>query len=309
MKKTVNMRTVLLSLILIHYTNFILSVEAEVPDFFLNGPQVMFESTKDSVEWAQEAFHSYRTELNKIVSRKTPDEIVNEINSRVSNRVLDCNTEDVSCKRTWLFGKLSSHTVIIMTIINLRTGAYQLASIQTELGSKWEITLDLIDIGLEKLSRTNTDLRNISSNFDKKAEQLKKLSFGLDNAVDEHLKKYKNDGQLKFELIKQIEAVNETHAELKSMFEKECYKIKSDQMILEAEAKTVIDLISKIKEIKPYLRKQIGNVESLANELADTYEIFLKAHGIPFEQNQAESILHQYLRKDVSSFFKLLRSL
>lgn len=299
------MRTFLVSLILVHFTSFMLSVEAEVSDKFSNRPTVMFKSTKYPVEWAQEAFHSYYTELNQTVLRKTVEKIMNEVYDRVSHRVFDCSLEDVSCKRTWLFGKLSSHTVTIMTIINLRSGASQLASIQTELGSKWEITLDLIDIGLEKLNRINTDLRNISANFDEGAEHLKKLSSGLDHAVDEYVKKHKDDGELSFELIKQIKAVNESFAELKSIFENEFYKMKNDQLILDAEAKTVTDLIHNIKEIKTNLRNQMGDTESLANELAYTYEIFLKAHGIPFQQNQAESILQKYLRKDVSSMFKL----
>lgn len=109
-------------LILVHYTNFMLPVEAKVCENFSNEAKTMFKSRKNPMEWEQGVFGSYYTELNQIVLRKTPDEIINEVNSRVLYRVNNCKKDDEPCVRRYLFGMFSSHTVITYTVFYLRSG-------------------------------------------------------------------------------------------------------------------------------------------------------------------------------------------
>lgn len=249
----------LISLFLFCSITFIVTAEAKTLANCRDGRKLMAKTTKNPNEFLSSALESYNTESDQIISWKTFEEIIREINDRTIEKSDYLNEGN---NKKYLFRGLPIHSLMEFTTCMLKSAVLKNLS---ETGREFIVKMspDLLDIAIEKLQKVNIDLRNLSSSFHEKSKKLMKLYDSLHNAS------------------------NDINEEMEFRFEKARDHIDRMETKFANEIKITNDLIAKTKFAYAYSKEGMWNIESLT-ELLPAYEDYLLRHGIKLSQNPVE---------------------
>lgn len=247
---------------------------------------------------------SFIIELNEIPSNKTFEEIMQDIYDKTGDPEPRNYFKTNSLSKTlFLYMKnFSVHLVLIMSAINLRdfkecnnitadikkSRECQHSLEKIEGGAneteRMETTFDLLSVGMEKLQKSNNDLKKFTSHFDAKAIKLTKIYIRFHNqSFDASLGHYE-EFESRFKM---------THAYIYSM-----------QVKLRNEIKLNNDLIVITKDAYEYIVKQgSGNIQAFA-KIVVAYIDYLKKHAIelPLNRDEWNKIFMKRFRKE---FFEI----
>lgn len=270
----------LVSLILLYLTICVVPFEEET------------KSTNKTEEYSNEiplsSLEPYIIEIDKIASGTNLEEVIHEIYDQPS---YDFQTF-VECAKAHMYTPAepfqncsdkmySTHLALDITATQFRAIGDKQYDNQTDLIR--ELSVYSFDIGIEKLQKTITDLKNCNSNLNQKLKQL--LTFGT------HL--YKN--------------FNAAYAELKERIEKTRADINKTKSKLEDDMRTINKLITKTKNIRIIFQKESAMIE-LFVDLATAYDDFLKGHGIKLSHDLDQRLdeIRERIRKELKPFLVIL---
>lgn len=271
----------LVLLIVLYSTICVVSFEEEV------------KSTNKTGEYSNEiplsSLEPYIIEIDEIASGTNLEEVIHEIYDQPSN---DFQTF-VECAKSHMYTPAepfqncsdkiySTHLALDITATQFRAiGDKQYDDNQTDLIK--ELSAYSFNIGIEKLQKTITDLKDYNSNLNQKLKQLLTLGSNL----------YKN--------------FNAAYVELKERIEKARADINKTKSKLEDDMRTVKRLITKTKNTRIIFQQESAMIE-LFVDLAAAYDAFLKGHGIKLSHNLDQRLdeIRECIRKELKPFLVIL---
>lgn len=256
-------------LFFIYSKNVFVPTEAKVINL-LNDTKLKIETTKQ-IKFAQNASELINREMNEIVSENVFKEILEEING-VNNSSYDENTKDINeCTKynQMKFRKciIQKQSIYYWCDKTAKTFFYEMyhANSINEIELIRSGSLEMLQIGNEKLDVAITKLKKRISNLNKSSKHIKKQTIDeMSNLIDgenKEIKRFYDDSN------------------------KAITDITNLKMKIDNEIKITNKLITKIEEAKTSLDSKeylSGNRKSFIN-LSNECKNYLMAHGIDID--------------------------
>lgn len=266
---------VLLILTLVYSNSYIESAEAKP---FATIHNCKIEFAYETIELAHDALKSYDTELNKITTGKTFQEMIETISVRrvdveceITEAVLDikCVLRKPSI-RDWCSGGVRIFRAYLR--VKFGDGKNEISN-DAEEG-----LLEMLEAGIKKFEEANANLTKISLSINETAKELMKLHAYLNNeftVVNEFVGNQTVDDKLNSRIKYKFQSFEQFHDELKSRIDKAGADMDNVKIVLDNEIEHTKVIITKLRGAYTSLNEDTGIKESV-NELMAAWEEYHK---------------------------------